>query len=129
MRARDIGLALTAGIAAFLLVGVLVTELAAARIEFSLFLGIPVGLVAGIATAAFVIVRLGNPDPAKRRVAQASGGFGVVFIGVLRLLAGGLSVRNSLALPIAAVAAVVGALITYASLGATGSSPDESPYS
>ena len=129
MRVRDIGLALAAGIATFLLVGVLVTELTAARVEFSLFLGIPAGLVAGTAAAAVVFARLGDPDPAKRRVALASGGFGVAFVGVLLLLAGGLGVRNSIALPIATVAAGIGALITYASLGTGGSRPDESTYS
>lgn len=47
MRSRSIGAALVAGIATFLVVGVAVTELAFAWIEFSLFVGVPVGLVAG----------------------------------------------------------------------------------
>lgn len=83
-RSRSIGAALVAGIATFLVVGVAVTELAFAWIEFSLFVGVPVGLVAGAFVAAGVYLGLADDAPERRRrVALAVAGFGAVFLAVL----------------------------------------------
>lgn len=46
MHARTVAMALAAGVAVFLTVGASVTEFALGWIEFSLFVGFPVGLVA-----------------------------------------------------------------------------------
>lgn len=55
---------LVAGAAAFVLVAIGVTSLFGPQIEFSLFVGLPVGLWAGIATATLVAVGLWYRDAA-----------------------------------------------------------------
>lgn len=118
-------LALATGLAAFLVVGVTVTELASARIEFSLFVGIPAGLLAGLVAAAFVAMRLGpNVAPERRRPALALAAFGVVFLAALLVATLGLDVRNSVALPVAAVVGLVVAGAVY--LGERADTADDS---
>lgn len=95
-------LALGAGVAAFVVVGVLVTELATPAIEFSLFVGLPVGLVAAVATTAVVYARLGDPAPARRRPALALASFGAAFLLALVVATVVVGLRNSVALSIAA---------------------------
>ena len=110
MNLRTVGSALVAGAAALLVVGVVATELGtAAGIEFSLFVGIPAGLAAGVAAAAVVFLRLEDPDRSRRRPAVALAGFGVAFFLALLVAAGGAGLRNSVALPVAAVVGLVGA--------------------
>lgn len=115
MQLRTVGLALAAGIAALLVVGVVGTELGtAAGIEFSLFVGVPAGLVAGGAAAAVVILRYEDPEPSLRRPAVALAGFGAAFVLALLLAAGGLRIRNSVALPVAVFVGLVGAVAALA---------------
>ena len=110
MHLRTLGLALVAGVAALLAVGVLATELGtAAGIEFSLFVGIPAGLAAGFAAGTVVLLRFEDLDPARRRPAVALAGYGVAFVVAL-VVAVGLGLRNSLALPVAALVGVGGAV-------------------
>ena len=92
--------ALAAGLAAFLLVGVAVTELAASQVEFSLFLGIPAGLVAGAITATTVLFTAEGDDPRRRRLGFAVGTFGVVFL--LGLLVVALVLRQGVVVAIVA---------------------------
>jgi len=109
---RSLGHALVAGIAAFLVVGIAVTELAAPRVEFSLFLGIPAGTVAGSVVAAVVVFRFrreGRDD----RPALALAGSGVSFL--LALLVGvalGAPVGRSTLF--AVPAGVVAGIVVYA---------------
>ena len=114
MRARTAGLAALAGVAAFVVVAVATSELVAPQIAFSVFVGIPVGLVAGVAAAAVVLARLEDPSPARRRPALAVAGFGVAFVVVALLAVGPLSLANSVAIPVATVVGVVAAAIVYA---------------
>lgn len=84
MNLKSFALAIVAAIAAFLVVGGTVTALAEPRIEFSVFLGIPAGLIAAV--IVFIAVYLGLADDASHkryRVAFAVGLFGVGFIAVL----------------------------------------------
>lgn len=111
MRTRAIGLAVVSGIAAFVLVGVIVTELAAPSIEFSLFVGVPAGLVAGVVTAILVFTGLERPSPARRRPAHAIAVFGAVFVVALPLGAGLFGLQNSIAIPVAAVLGVLAAVV------------------
>lgn len=114
MRLRTVGFALAAGVAALLVVGVIGTELGtAAGIEFSLFVGVPAGLVAGAAAAAVVFLRYEDPEPSRRRPAVALAGFGATFVLALPLAAGALRLRNSVALPVAAVVGLMGAGVAY----------------
>lgn len=104
---RDIGIGAAAGLAVFVVVGALVTELALPYIEFSLFVGIPVGLVAGLTAFAFVTLGLADDvAPRHRRAALAVGTFGGVFLLVFVVEAVVLGTRNSVALPVAAVVGV-----------------------
>jgi len=115
MRLRTVGFGVVAGVAALLVVGVLGTELGtAAGIEFSLFVGIPVGAVAGVAVAGFVFVRLEDTDRSRRRPAVALSGFGVAFVVALLVAAGALGMRNSVALPAAAIVGLAGAIVAVA---------------
>lgn len=107
MQGRTIGLALAAGVAAFLVVGVAATEAVSGWIEFSVFVGIPVGLVAGAGAAAVVFLRLEDPDPGRRRPALAVAGFGVGFVLALVVAAGVLGLRNSVAIPAAGVVGIL----------------------
>lgn len=107
MQARTVGLALAAGFAGFLVVGVAATEAVSGWIEFSVFVGIPAGFVAGAAAAAVVFLRLEDPAPGRRRPAIAVAGFGVGFVLALLLAAGVLRLRNSVAIPVAGVAGLL----------------------
>lgn len=96
--------ALAAGLTAFVLVGVAVTELAASRIACSLFLGIPAGLGAGAIAMTVVRRTLGDPRPERRRLGVAIGSFSGGFLvglaglavvgrtGAVTALVGGLAV-------------------------------------
>lgn len=75
-------LALAAGVAAFLLVGAVVTAVLEPRIEFSLFLGIPAGLVAGALTVAGVAYGLRADSEHLPALASSAGWFGIAFLVV-----------------------------------------------
>jgi hypothetical protein len=114
MDARNVGIALAAGLATFLVVGALVTELALPFIAFSLFVGVPVGFVAGLTVTVFVLVGLADDlATRRRRGAIAVGSFGVVFLLVFVVEAVILSTRNSVALPVAAIVGVLAAGLAY----------------
>lgn len=83
MNLRLLGFTLAAGIATFLIVGVAVTEVLQSRIEFSLLVGIPVGLVAGAVAAALIAWGTTEGAPTqRRRVAIAFGAFAASFLVV-----------------------------------------------
>ncbi|MFB6164705.1 MAG: hypothetical protein ABEJ31_06055 [Haloarculaceae archaeon] len=114
MNVRNFLLVAASGIAALLLVGVAVTELAAPAIEFSLFLGIPAGVAAGLGVAGLVAVGLGaTSTPARRRASQAVGTFGLTFLVVLLVFVWPLSTSPSTALAAAAIAALLTAIGAY----------------
>ncbi len=115
MRLRTLGLAGAAGLAAALVVGAAVTEVALRWIEFSLFVGIPAGLAAGVVVAVAVLRGFTADAPAgRRRAATAVGGFGAAFLVVLVAVAsvGGQGVVVSLVA--AGVVGVVVAGVVYA---------------
>jgi hypothetical protein len=114
MALRDVGLALAAGLATALVVGVLVTELALPFVAFSLFVGVPVGFVAGLTAIAFVLLGLADELPTRRRRgAVAVGVFGVVFLLVFVVEAVILSTRTSVALPVATIVGVLVAVLAF----------------
>jgi len=111
MSFKTISLALSSGIAVFLLVGVAVTEFAHSWIEFSLFLGIPAGLATGAFTAGAVYLGLAEDAPLnRRRIAGAIAAFGVAFVALLMIL--GLIVNAGVTTAI--VSSVVVALVIAA---------------
>ena len=88
MTGRTLALAATAGVATFLLVGAAVSEVTMRWVEFSLFVGIPAGVVAGTAVTAAVAWGLAADRPTRRhRAALAAAGFGVAFLAVLVVVA------------------------------------------
>ncbi|WP_436909379.1 hypothetical protein [Halosimplex marinum] len=114
MHARTLAVALAAGLATFLAVGAAVTEFALRWIGFSLFVGLPVGFVAGVTAAALVLVGSGDRVPTRsRRVAVAVGAYGVTFLLTLAVTVGAFSLPNSRALTLAAFVAVLTAAGTY----------------
>lgn len=115
MRLRNIALVVASGLAAFLVVGVAVTELLRPSVEFSLFVGLPAGLVAGVLASAGVNLGLGDEtSTGRRRVALAAGAFGGVFLAVLLVAAGLGGLGTVLALAVATLSGAVAAVATYA---------------
>ncbi|WP_123538827.1 hypothetical protein [Halosimplex salinum] len=115
MKLRTFGLALAAGVAVFLVVGVAVTEAALQWIEFSLFVGLPVGLVAGVTAAALVLLGVGDEvSLQRRRAAVALGVFGVVFLAVLVVVAGVFSVGTLHSLSLATAVGLLAGIGSFA---------------
>lgn len=99
MRLRGVVLALGAGLAAFLTVGAAATAVALQWIEYSLLVGVPVGLVVGVTAVAVVVVGLrGEASVRQRRAGVTVAAFGTTFLLVLFGSVGAFSVSNSRAL-------------------------------
>jgi hypothetical protein len=114
MRLRNLALVVASGLAAFLVVGVAVTELLRPSIEFSLFVGLPAGLVAGVLASAGVFLGLGDETTTgRRRVALAAGVFGGVFLAVLLVAVGLFGLGTVVALAFATLSGGVAAIATY----------------
>lgn len=114
MNAKSIGLALAAGLAVFLIIGIAVTEFAQTWIEFSVFLGIPAGLATGVFTATAVYLGLADDVPAQRRhITEAFVGSSTAFLVVLIVLGGVLDLGITLTLGIAFVVGLVAGIGVY----------------
>lgn len=114
MTLKTLGYALVAGITAFLVVGVTVTELAAAWVEFSLFVGIPTGVVAGAAVAAVVAFGLRTDvDQRQHRFASVIAGFGLGFLAALVVLSGLIGLGVVLSMGLGVVIGLVSAVASY----------------
>lgn len=114
MHLRTLGYALAAGVATFLVVFVAVSELLVPTIEFSVLVGIPAGLIAGVAAIAGVLLGLGERSRGPTRsLAVALGTFGLVLlvalVGALLLL----KVSLTLSLVGGTVLGVLGALAAF----------------
>ncbi|ELZ11396.1 hypothetical protein NP511_06855 [Natrinema thermotolerans] len=84
MRVRTLGYAAAAGLATFLVVFVAVSELLLPYLEFSVLVGLPAGIGAGVLIAAVVLVQFGrNADGTPQPLALGLGTFGVTFLTVL----------------------------------------------
>jgi hypothetical protein len=93
--------ALAAGVGAFLLVGATVTAVLEPRIEFSLLVGLPAGLVAGALAVVLVAMGLRADGERSSRLALAAGWFGIAFL----VVAVGVAVLLSVTLGLVAGAA------------------------
>jgi hypothetical protein len=114
MHVRDTLLALCTGGAAFVLGTVAGTELAATTIAFPVFVGLPVGVVAGVASAAVTYRWLSATAPARRRRGAALAAFGVAFVALLPALVVVGNRPTSEALAVATVGGAVAAVATAA---------------
>jgi hypothetical protein len=113
MKFKTLAIALVAAIAAFVIVGVAVTELTDQRFEFSLFVGIPAGLVAGAVAGAVVILGLGFGEARNRRIAAGFGAFGTAFLTTFLVGAFLLNVGVVLSILIGCAVGAVAAPIGY----------------
>lgn len=113
MDLRNAVLGVAAAIAGFVVVTVVVTELVAPAIEFSLFVGLPAGVVGGLGLGLATYLLLGRADARSRHIGASVGAFGVAFLAVLLTLVVVAGFRNSRALPIAGVLGVLVAVITF----------------
>lgn len=123
MNVKSFGLTLAAGLAAFLIVGVAVTELLQSRIEFSLLVGLPAGLLAGAITIAAVALSLGDRvAPKRRKVAYSAGVFAVAFLVVL-VTGAILSQGITIAIIAGIVLGLGAAVVTYLRVSRDAESP------
>lgn len=127
MNGKSLVLASSAGLATFLLVGAGVTIVFEQWIEFSLFVGIPAGLLAGVLAAGGVAFGLATEDPSRqRRIAGTVAGFSVAFLLSLGILVlvwnGGLTVS----LGVSIVIGLAGAGFAYVR-GRTGKQSNGQP--
>jgi hypothetical protein len=83
MEPRTVFTAVGAGITSFLLVAVAVIELL--DFEFSAIVGLPVGLLAGIAVVVGLWIRGDELNPGVRRAVTAYAAFGVALLAFLAL--------------------------------------------
>jgi hypothetical protein len=114
MSLKSISLALLSGIAAFLIVGVAVTEFTQPWIEFSLFLGIPAGIATGAFTAAGVYLGLADDSPAgRRRIAGAFAAFGAGFIVALVVFGWVVNTGVTTAIVISVIVALAVGAVAY----------------
>ena len=114
MKFKSLTLALLSGIAAFLIVGVAVTEFAQSWIEFSLFLGIPTGLATGAFTAGVVYLGLADDAPVgRRRAAGSFAAFGVGFLVALVVFGWILNIGVTTAIIVSVVVALGVAVLAY----------------
>lgn len=116
MRTRGAIVAVGAGSSVFLAVAVTVIELL--NVEFSALVGLPVGLLAGAATAVILATRYEAIDPPVRHTVDATAGFGLAIVAVLAVryvnLAGLRSVLSAdVAVGIAVLAAVLTGLASW----------------
>jgi hypothetical protein len=104
----------SAAVASGLLVGLAVTAALESRIEFSLFLGIPAGLLASVLAGWGVWRGLtAVSDPRRRSVAWAVAGFSLAFLltfGALVLL---LNEGATMSLGLGLAGGLVGGLLAY----------------
>jgi len=111
VRVRTLGYAAAAGIATFLVVFVAASELLLSAIEFSVLVGLPAGIGAGVLIAAVVLVQFGrNADGTPRPLALFLGAFGITFLAVflaLVLLRAGVTGSIVIATGIGIVAGLV----------------------
>ncbi|MDR5657542.1 hypothetical protein RH831_10175 [Halodesulfurarchaeum sp. HSR-GB] len=103
MTTKSLGLALAAAVAGFLLVGVAVTAVTGRWVEFSVFLGLPAGLVAGALLGAAAYVGLESPSPQRNAVAGGFVAFALGFLLGFLILAGVFRVGVTTALGVAVV--------------------------
>ena len=123
MRTRTLVLALAAGAATFLVVTAAVSEALLPVIEFSVLVGLPAGVVAGVLSAAVVLLWAGEgSDPGRRRAATAFGAFGAAFVTGWFLDLGGVA-----SLIAGSVCGVVVGVGSYFYLRAHGREPAETP--
>jgi len=112
MDLRRTVVALAAGTAAFLLVAVAVTAALEPRIEFSVFLGLPAGFIAGVLVAAVDAVLLGDPDAVRYGAGVSIGAAGVT---VLVVAVAGTVLRSPLSTTLytAVLAAAAVGIVAY----------------
>lgn len=113
MESRRVLTSIGAGVATFLLVAVLVIEFL--DFEFSSIVGLPVGVVAGLAVGVGLWVRIAGFRPAVRRVASAYASFGIAILLLLVLRYINIG-RDVLSVDVIAGLGFVTAVAVYGSL-------------
>jgi len=111
MRIRILGYAAFAGIATFLVVFFAVSEALLSYIEFSVLVGIPVGLLVGALSAAFVLTQFESDTTKTRRaLARGLGAAGIGFVvafGLALLLGQGVTLAILLGIGAGTVTGIV----------------------
>ncbi len=112
MNPRKLFTAIGAGFTTFLLVAVLVIELS--NVEFSAIVGLPVGLLAGIAVGIGIHTALDDLSLGARRAVTAYAGFGLAVLVVLA--ASYVNILSGLSVELVAGAGLGTAVIVYLAL-------------
>lgn len=111
---QTFGASLLAGVATLLVVTIVVTELAADEIEFSLLVGLPAGLVAGAVVGGIIYVaaRRRRPGPAQLAASLVMGfaaGFMIAYFVAVVVI----EIETMDAMGAAAVVGVVTAILSF----------------
>lgn len=117
MRPKSVAIAGTIGFATFVLVGIAVTALLEPRIEFSMFVGFPVGLLGGVLAGAAVLLFLADNEETTRVIAGTLTWFLVGFLGTVGVLMVGLNGGVASSVGVAVVVGVLAAALAYLRIG------------
>jgi predicted neutral ceramidase superfamily lipid hydrolase len=112
MNTRGI-IAAAVGVVAALVTFVTVTELLSPSIEFSVFLGLPAGVVAGVVVTAAVLFGFRTDDDRSQMLAAALVAAALVFLVAFGVLLVGVGVGAVVALVPAVGLATVGGLVVF----------------
>lgn len=112
MHARNVLLAAVTGFAGFMLATVAVTALLEPRIEFSIFVGLPVGILVGLVVTWYVYSRLTRDQSGGRRTATALVAAAVGFVVGFAIPAT-VGVGLTISMTVAVATAVVAGLVSY----------------
>lgn len=115
MRLRTVVLALSAGVATTLLVGLAVTEALVPTIAFSILVGLPVGLASGLFVGSLVLLALADRDATatNRHAATAVGVCGLVLLVAFTVTGFVLDVGVTIGIVGGAVVGVVLGVVTF----------------
>lgn len=111
MTGKSVLLAVSAGLATFLLVGAAVTMVFEQWIEFSVFVGLPAGVLAGVLVGGGVAFGLAAKAPKRSQIAGTVAGFSIGFLLSLGILVlvwdGGVAVSLAVSISIGLLVAIL----------------------
>ena len=110
---KSVAIAGTVAITAFLVAGIAVTALLEPRIEFSMLVGLPAGLFAGVLAGAGMLHWLADDDRQKQVIGATVAWFSFGFLGSMAVLLFGWNGGVTFATGLAVVIGILVAALVY----------------